>query len=368
RASARAVSGLITSWAEPLGMTRRMVEGRRIVDVSGASPTVHANLVDRLLVQGWTSVYERMRGLARIDRVGYAEAGAGTSQSMAAWLRSHGLGRVQELFDVLCNVHGHASMLELPALYALKLLDRVYLQAGLQRVLQAGEPDAMDFVEGYQELWERIDERYDLQTRCRTTIDAVHRGPWGVRVHGRGPAGPFDETFDKLVVACSLRGALDFLDVSPEERRLFTQFRHRESWVTLVRMEGAPRIATTVYPYAREASPGEPTAFTPPVPGDAGVFVFHAHGGPGIDEAVVQRNIERLMGRPGIDGAIQEFVHTQRWTGFPHVTNDAIRDGFYADLEALQGEFHTYYTGEALTFPLVELVAEYSRALVAERF
>ncbi|MEO0603821.1 MAG: NAD(P)-binding protein [Myxococcota bacterium] len=248
--------------AEKLGMTRRMVEGRRIVDVSGAAPSLPANLFDRLLVRGWASVYERMRRLARIERVGYADAGAGTGQTLAVWLRSHGLGRVQELFDVLCAVHGFPSMLELPAIYALKLLDPIYLQAGVQRVLQAGEPDVMDFVEGYQDLWERIDERYDLQTRCNTTIDAVDRGPWGVRVHGRGPGGPFDETFDKLVVACSLRSAREFLDVSPEERRLFGQLRHRESWVTLVRMEGAPRIATTVYPYARDASPGQPTAFT----------------------------------------------------------------------------------------------------------
>jgi hypothetical protein len=42
--------------------------------------------------------------------------------------------------------------------------------------------------------------------------------------------------------------------------------------------------------------------------------------------------------------------------------------GFYDDFEALQGQFHTYYTGELLAFTLVELIHDYSRALVERHF
>ncbi len=356
--------------AEQLGMTRRMVEGRRIVDVSGDSDggTWQAGALQRLRLGGATSVYARIRRHARVDRIGYAEVSGDVAQSFGSWLRRHGLAGLQELFSVLCAVYGHGSLLALPAIYGLKLLDPIYVDAAVQRVLGTGEPDTMDFVEGYQELWERVVERYDLRVRTSTTIEKVRRGPSGVRVRGTGPGGAFDEHFDRLVLACPLDHALDFLDASPEEQRLFSQLRYRESWVTLARMRGAPHISTTVHPYALSAEPGQPMAFTPPVPGDDTLFRFRAHGGPGVTAPDVHRNIERLTRRPDIDGTVEGFAHTVHWRTFPHVDAEAIRAGFYSDVEALQGEFHTIYVGEALTFPLVELVAEYSRTRVEAHF
>ena len=65
---------------------------------------------------------------------------------------------------------------------------------------------------------------------------------------------------------------------------------------------------------------------------------------------------------------MEKIIATKHWRYFPHVSTDNMGAGFYDDLEALQGEFHTYYCGEVMSFPLVELVAEYSRALIDEYF
>jgi len=356
--------------AETLGMTRRTIEARRIVHVrdEDIESLRDANVLQRLVVRGGASVYTQVRHLSRIDRIGYAQSRAGVSQPFGEWLRRHGLGRFRELFEVLFIAYGYGQMLDLPAAYALKFFDPIHLEAAVDVVLGAEAPDTMDFVEGFQELWERVDERFDLQTRRGSVIEEVRRSPTGVTVRGSGPGGRFEEHFDKLIVACPLDAALDFLDASREERRLFSQVRFNDYYVTIARMQGAPDISTYVYPYARRFTPGQPTVFYPPVPGDDGLFVFYAYGGPGIDTAVVRQNIELLTRSPEIDGRIDEFLHTEHWRYFPHVTSEVMRAGFYEDVEAMQGRFHTYYAGEALSFTLVELVAEYSRALVAEHF
>ena len=45
-----------------------------------------------------------------------------------------------------------------------------------------------------------------------------------------------------------------------------------------------------------------------------------------------------------------------------------MHDGFYEQLEELQGKQNTYYVGGLMNFELVETIAEYSRALVEKNF
>jgi hypothetical protein len=165
-----------------------------------------------------------------------------------------------------------------------------------------------------------------------------------------------------------LTEALTFLDSSPDEERLFTRIQYNDYYVTVARLTGAPDISTYVYPFARKFSPGEPTVFYPPVDDDGGLFVFYAYGGHGVDERVVRENIVAALATEELGGEIAEFLHTQHWRYFPHVSSEDMRAGWYDEVESLQGTFHTYYTGEILSFTLVELIANYSKNLVRRHF
>jgi predicted NAD/FAD-dependent oxidoreductase len=366
----------IRALGDRLGMTRRKVADRRIVTLGAEQfrSLADSGVFERLAVRGGASLYARLRHLTGIDRHGYAGLRDGVEQPFSTWLQRHGLGMFRELFEVLFIAYGYGQMLELPAAYALKFFDRIHIQASVDTVLGEEVPFTMDFVEGFQELWERVDRAYELQTVRGAQIRAVRRSPRGVEVEYTQGEQVKIERFDKLVLACPLQDSLAFLDSSAVEERLFRQIVTNDYYVTVAQVRGMPDLSTYVYPYARRFTPGQPTVFYPPVrisspeEPDDDIFVFYAYGGPGVDLRTVRENIAATVAAPELGGRVETFLHTQHWRYFPHVDSAAMQAGFYDDLEALQGEFHTYYTGELLSFTLVELVAEYSRSLVDRHF
>ncbi|MEQ1569751.1 MAG: FAD-dependent oxidoreductase [Myxococcota bacterium] len=359
----------VRALAQRLGMTLRKVPERRIVTLGTEQfeSLADANLLERLVVRGGASLYARMRHLTGIDRHGYARLRDGVEQPFSTWLTRHGLGMFAELFEVLFVAYGYGEMGDLPAAYALKFFDRIHIQASVDTVLGKEVPFSMDFAEGFQELWERVDREFDIDTKREAAVHAVNRSPRGVEVDYTHDGARRTERFDKLILACPLQDTPAFLDTSPTEDRLFRQIRTQEYFVTLARLSAVPDVSTYVYPYARRFTPGQPTVFYPPGEPDAdGMFVFYAYGGPGVDREGVRANLTTAVRDLG--GRVDQIVHTQRWRYFPHVSSAAMLGGFYDDLEALQGEFHTFYTGELLSFTLVELIHNYSRNLVDRHF
>jgi hypothetical protein len=288
-------------------------------------------------------------------------------QPFDTWLQRHGLGMFRELFEVLFVAYGYGRMGDLPAAYALKFFDRIHIQASVDTVLGKDVPFTMDFAEGFQELWERVDRQMEIGTLREANVHAIRRSPRGVEVDFTHQDTRRTEHFDKLILACPLQDTPSFLDLSSSEERLFRKIRTNEYYVTVAQVSQVPDLSTYVYPYARRFTPGQPTVFYPPGPEDDDqLFVFYAYGGESVDEALVRHNISAMVSELG--GKVEKFVHTERWRYFPHVDPLTMQSGFYDDLEALQGEFHTYYTGELLSFTLVELICDYSRHLVDRHF
>lgn len=366
----------IRALAAKLGMTLRKVPERRIVTLGAEqfASLADANLIERLVVRGGASMYARMRHLTGIDRPGYVGLRDAVEQPFDHWLQKHGLGVFRELFEVLFIAYGYGKMGDLPAAYALKFFDRTHIQASVDVVLGRDVPFTMDFAEGFQELWERVDAHYELGTLRGTDITAVRRSPRGVEIDYSRGGRAMSDRFDKLILACPTRAALRFLDTSSAEQRLFGHVRTNEYFVTVAQLANMPDISTYVYPYARRFTPGEPTVFYPPGhgDGDAGaaedVFVFYAYGGPGVDVETVRANIRATVESPELGGRVERFLHTQHWDYFPHVDTHGMLSGFYDDVDAMQGTFHTYYVGELFAFTLVELIADHARHIVDRHF
>ena len=357
--------------AAKLGLTPRTIAERRIVNLSDETfaSLADASVLEKLVVRGGASLYAQLRHLTGIDRDGYAGLRDGVERPFSAWLDRHGLGRFRELFEVLFVAYGYGRMLDLPAAYALKFFDPIHLDASVDIVLGQPVPFTTDFVEGFAELWARVVAHWGIDVRLSASVQAIHRSPRGVSVRWTDASGvSHDDPFDKLVLACPLQSTPSFLDVSPAEAELFSQIRTNEYFVTLARIKGVPDVSTYVYPYARQVTPGWPTVFYPPVADDDGLFVFYAYGGDGVDTDVVRARIREVVADEAFRGELVEFVHTERWEYFPHVSSEAMRAGFYDRLEALQGEWHTYYVGELLSFTLVELNHRYSRRRMRAAF
>jgi hypothetical protein len=167
--------------------------------------------------------------------------------------------------------------------------------------------------------------------------------------------------FDDVVIACPLESALEFLDASDEERSLFSQVRYVDYQVIGAEVSGMPQWRYAFVPrhFGREAA-GKPMFFYRRYP-DSNLFTFYSFRGEG-GLAGAAEEVEKLVARVG--GKLRSVVATRDWRYFPHVSPESMRAGFYPRLEALQGNRHTYYASEVLSFSCVEPVVAYAVDLV----
>src|SRR5699024_3757534 len=71
-----------------------------------------------------------------------------------------------------------------------------------------------------------------------------------------------------------------------------------------------------------------------------------------IGSMEVKRRIEEDLTMLGAN--IDSLYTYKKWRHFPHVDAEDIRNGFYDRLEDLQSQRNTYYTGDLLSFSVIE--------------
>jgi hypothetical protein len=176
--------------------------------------------------------------------------------------------------------------------------------------------------------------------------------------------------FDSLIVSSTYgsRALTTFLQLSPDEAFLFDKVVVNPFVVTTYAVEAmqVPHRIIFVCPAPKF---GLPCAMTQQFE-DIAYWQFYSRADrdykPEVSDLLraVKHTIARLGGR-----IVENDAHTSTlWDYFPHVDADAIADGFYDRLEAMQGERGTYYCGGLLAFELVEQVVRYSRHLVDSHF
>lgn len=349
--------------ADKLGMTLRKPPTREIknVGVQEYDALSDASIFKKLIIKAGALIYSMFQELSGINKQGYAGLKSGVEKPFGEWLDYHGLGRFKEMFEVLFVAYGYGHVMKLPAIYALKFFDKTHINAAVKVILGEDVATTMDFEEGYQELWNRVVDFYEIKVHCNIDVKSVLRNPQGVIVNYTSTKSILDYTFkaDKIILACPLQN-INFLDQSKEEKDLFSRISTYDYYVSVSKINNLPEVSTYIYPYARELTPGYPTAVYPPNGGD--IFVSYSYGGDGITEAVIKDRLRETVSKIG--GQVEEILYVKKWEYFPHVELKDVQHGFYDRLENLQGQFNTYYVGEILSFTLVELILDYSRNLV----
>jgi hypothetical protein len=67
-------------------------------------------------------------------------------------------------------------------------------------------------------------------------------------------------------------------------------------------------------------------------------------------------------------GELGRILLRQEWDYFPHLSTNALRDGFYYRVAALRGRGHAFYVGGALAFETIEDAARQAEALIRMHF
>src|SRR5262249_22518873 len=78
------------------------------------------------------------------------------------------------------------------------------------------------------------------------------------------------------------------------------------------------------------------------------VYVFHLFAPAELPDAEIARRIAEDVARLG--GRLRAVRASRRWAFFPHFSCDFVRAGGLAEIDAWQGQHHTYLIGEALSF------------------
>jgi acyl carrier protein len=301
--------------------------------------------------------YVRMRSATfpQIQAAALAGAAGSLSQPASDWLAAQDLEAIAATgVAYTASGYGFLADAELAALYPVKFAEMlgVLSSEGGQRWSIAG---------GMQLLWRRAaGELRDV--RLNTSVTRVERDTTGVHVTAN--AERFD--FDDLFLALPLEQALDFLDASENERSLFSRIRYVSYRTTVCEVSGLPRGGFyLIRQHTRDISSlGHAVAFHHQY-ADSDVYTFYAYGGCDGNQGerrLLEEDIERMGGR-------LRKVHADiTWDYFPHFSAEDLRGNVFGQLEALQGQSHTWYVGSLFSFELVECTVRYAQQLARQRF
>jgi hypothetical protein len=290
-------------------------------------------------------------------------AHAALAVPFSQWASERGMEPLLTQFQLPFTVFGYGDVARLPAAYVLRYMSAL-LYFGLtmipiQRAWAATWP--LRFEAGYGGFLQRVAQGFDIRTGAR--IGAIRRDggidvSWTENVDGH--AAQHQETFDRLIVACPPGATADAMTWSPEEARLFPLIRAEPYAVTACESTGIPATVSFV-----EATPGPGHLMQvwKPAPGP-GVCALYTTPAPGmtVDDIMIRARDDLRRIHPS--ATLGRVLHHVDWVYFPRVDAPAFADGFYDDLEALQGAQATWYCGALPAFESMENIFAYSKALV----
>ncbi len=267
---------------------------------------------------------------------------------------------IAELAKSIMVGFGYGYYEDVPAAYFMKLLPWLVKlgPGGIE------SPPYFTFPDGFQSLWRAV--AADLDVRLSSTVTKIKRSTSG---------GPVEVTinyvdkrqFDVVIVSVPLNVVGKFLDLTSAEKALFNKVETSRYFVTLFGAVGLQTGRTLfLHDNARPQRINHASVF-----GNRGdglpLFVAYQIVQDWMPSVLVTATLLADVFSIG-NGAVAIPVTVREWEYFPHVGTRALEQGFYDQVEALQGQRGVYYVGGTMSFETVEHSARYARTLVESHF
>lgn len=272
------------------------------------------------------------------------------------WCIKNEIPLVQKTYIPPFTAFGYGFFDEIAAIYVLKYLDFQILNSFIEIIHQ------MTLVDGLQSLWEMVASSLN-DVRLNTKILNIKRED---KIIVETNLETLE--FDKLIIACPLDESLKFLNVSPEEEYLFSQIEYNDFYVFAYKLDNIPEVCGYIPSNFNEDRLGHLTVWYyrwADVASNDLVTVY------AVDKDTqtareIKGKIEEDLENLGVD--IMSLYTFKKWKHFPHVSCEELKKGYYNRLDAIQSENNTFYTGELLSFAIMEECMAYSNALVDKYF
>ncbi|KAI0143936.1 FAD/NAD(P)-binding domain-containing protein [Hypoxylon sp. NC0597] len=248
--------------------------------------------------------------------------------------------------QIFITNQGYSPLLNISMLYMFKYLNSDQINSFRQGYLTTVHHDT-------QELYQKATEFLGSDVLADSTVLSVDRSGTGpVQVVVQTPAGRRLIVAKKIIITPPpLLDNLGGYDLSDDEKTLFGQFFANGYYTGILNNTGFNISMSAVGPNEPYSVPQLPGPYTFNI--NQGLTQVY-YGSPKVlseDEvkADILATVRRIQEARGISTST-----TPDWLAFAShapfnlmVSNEAIRDGFYKKLFALQGQRHTFYNGAA---------------------
>ena len=293
------------------------------------------------------------------------------------WLQENNLSDLAVLFQVPISLMGYGQLSRISAAYALKYMCN---STFLDLLLSALNPNILGypkrFTEGYQRLWERVSWTIDT-IEIGATVTSITRGN-SIKVSYSGQYNPEHLqqaaektlTCDYLIVAVPLylQPLQAFMtDMTEQEKTLFSQVVFDPFIVTTYNMPHLESFTAATF-LIPEPEKGQPFVVTRQFEDNDLVSIYtRGEVGKTVDkDKILANNAAFVKKATGLE--LCDYYTYNEFPYFPHVTHDKMANGFYDQLEAIQGQQNTFYVGGLMNFELVEMIVNYSKHLIETNF
>jgi len=303
----------------------------------------------------WQLLLRYRRQLARLPGVqlpGHLDVEAELYDNFHHWAKAHHIPLVEDRFERFFTGFGYGYWEDIPAAYTLKYYDWPSLVSFLRKEIYT-------FPEGIQELWKKIAAGYEVH--YDSPVKRISRNGEGILAE----AGGRSFQADVLLLACPLDDSLAFIDAGEQETALFSKIQYMDYRTYVCRVSDFPRQTGFIPSHFHPSKKGHPVFWYKRYTDDD-LYTFYVLSDFSVTDDVIAQNLEDAIGKLG--GHLNKLELVLKWKYFPHVGTGDMQEGFYQQLEALQGVKNTYYLGEIMNFSTVELSAAYSRGLVGRFF
>ena len=271
------------------------------------------------------------------------------------WLEENNIPLVGKVYELPFTGFGFGFFDEIAAAYVLKYLNFDILNSFIEIT------HIITLIDGYQVLWEKIASKL-RDVRLSTNVLEVQRGK---EVIVKTQLDTLE--FDKLIITCGLDEALKFLDATEEEENLFSRIQYNDLYVFAYILENIPKVCGYIPEHFNRDKIGHLLAWYYRWQDIASndLITVYAMGEEDMAPREVKAKVEEDLVNLGIK--INHLYTYRKWKYFPHVDCEELKNGFHDKLEALQSKRNTYYTGEIMSFSIIEECLAYSVDLI-DRF
>lgn len=272
------------------------------------------------------------------------------------WLEENNIPLVGKVYELPFTGFGFGFFDEIAAAYVLKYLNFDILNSFIEIT------HIITLIDGYQVLWEKIASTL-RDVRLSTNVLEVQRGK---EVIVKTQLDTLE--FDKLIITCGLDEALKFLDATEEEENLFSRIQYNDLYVFAYILENIPKVCGYIPEHFNRDKTGHLLAWYYRWQDIASndLITVYAMGEEGMAPREVKAKVEEDLVNLGIK--INHLYTYRKWKYFPHVDCEELKNGFHDKLEALQSKRNTYYTGEIMSFSIIEECLAYSVDLIGRFF